>query len=97
VAAFKNVTFEVKEMIVEIKYLGVLASLTRKGAMQVKLPEGSTIEGMFDVIIDQEKLADPVVKELKLAVILLNKTKVDKATVLQDGDEVMVLNTIGGG
>lgn len=64
---------------------------------KIELPEGSTIEEMLDKAFDKHKFEDYMINVLNLAVFLVNESIADKSTVLKDGDEVIVLNSLGGG
>ena len=64
---------------------------------KIELPEGSTIEEMLDIAFDKHKFEDYMINVLNLAVFLVNESIADKSTVLKDGDEVIVLNSLGGG
>lgn len=84
-------------MIIKLKYTGILTSLIGNEMKKIELPEGSTIEEMLDIAFDKHKFEDYMINVLNLAVFLVNESIADKSTVLKDGDEVIVLNSLGGG
>jgi len=76
--------------IIKLKYFGVATS---NYPSNIELPEDSTIEYLLHEIKD--KINDPIDTLLKSAVILINKSKADKNTILCDGDEVLILYVLG--
>ncbi|HVI41713.1 MAG TPA: MoaD/ThiS family protein [Anaerovoracaceae bacterium] len=84
-------------MTIKIKYFGILTSHISGETKELDLPVGSTIEEMLDIAFNKDKFEDSVIKVLKSAVFLVNKSIADKSTILKDKDEVIVLNALGGG
>lgn len=82
-------------MKIKLKYFGVSTVMIGHESKQVELPDNSTIEHLIYKIHDE--INDPVDVILKAAVFLVNKSKANKDTVLHDGDELLILYTLGGG
>jgi molybdopterin converting factor small subunit len=82
-------------VIVKFKYFGIpIAALSRQ-AQQVELPFGATVEQLLNSISDK---ADGWIDELiQAATFLVNESKAEKHTVLNDGDEVIIMYTMAGG
>lgn len=78
-------------MKIKLKYFGFgQASLPEF----MELAEGTTIEGLIQLIKDQ--LEAPL-EYLTTSTFLVNNSKADKDTILKDGDEVLILHPLGGG
>lgn len=60
----------------------------------MELAEGTTIEGLIQLIKDQ--LEAPL-EYLSTSTFLVNNSKADRNTILKDGDEVLILHPLGGG
>ncbi|MGD9568806.1 MAG: MoaD/ThiS family protein [Sedimentibacter sp.] len=82
-------------MIVKLKYFGLSTVMLNHEPQQVELPENATIEYLLNAVHDKDQ--DSVYVLLKAAVFLVNNSKVNKDYVLNDGDEILILNVLGGG
>lgn len=79
-------------MNIKIKYLGVY---TANLHLDIVLSEGSTIKDMLHIISD--KVGDPIDVLIKYAVFIVNGSKVNMNTVLNEKDNVLILYSLGGG
>lgn len=78
-------------MVIRIKYFGLI---TDNLATEANMPNGSNISKLIEYLISHE----PKLKNtLKRSTILVNKSKADLQTILNDNDEVMILTVLGGG
>ena len=78
-------------MVIKIKYFGFI---TNNLDSETVLKEGSYISDLLNHLNKQY----PNNKDmLNKATILVNKSKAVSNTVLNDNDEVMILNVLGGG
>ncbi len=78
-------------MVIKIKYFGLIANNLISEAV---LPEGSDISVLLNHLIKEEPNNEDI---LIKATILVNKSKADTSTILNDKDEVMILTVLGGG
>lgn len=60
----------------------------------MELPEGTNIEEFVYLI---QKNVEIPSEYLSTSTFLVNNSKADKNTVLNDGDEVLILRPLGGG
>lgn len=82
-------------MIIKLRYFGIpIASLSHE-LQQIELPPNTTIEQLLKLI--SKKIENRDDELLKSATFLVNKAKAEKYTVLNDGDEIIILVSIGGG
>lgn len=82
-------------MIISFSYFGVpIPSLTHE-KQEIELPPGATIGQLMDVI--DQTLEESAEGLLDKATFLVNKMGAKRDTVLNDGDDVIILFPIGGG
>ncbi|MEA3408116.1 MAG: molybdopterin converting factor subunit 1 [Chloroflexota bacterium] len=83
-----------EQMKITVKFFAAPRQALGTGEIEVAVPAGSTVEELLDHLVKEYPALDSYVRSLKVAV---NRTYADKATVLQDGDEVACLPPVGGG
>ncbi|MGD9567868.1 MAG: MoaD/ThiS family protein [Sedimentibacter sp.] len=77
-------------MKIKIKYYGINSNLP----LNIELPEDSTVEDALYGIIDK---TNDSLETIVSSVFLVNKSRAKKDTVLNDGDELLILYMLGGG
>lgn len=82
-------------MKVQYSYFGVpMPSLTHV-KQEVELPTGATVDQLMNVI--NEIIQDNTGELLSKATFLVNKTGAKRDSVLNEGDEIIIMYPIGGG
>jgi len=82
-------------MRVTVKFFGFPSAFGRDNAKTFELPEGATIAQLLAVIKAE---AGPDVDAFsQKSSFVVNRSRAERDTVLQDGDEVMLMFTLGGG
>lgn len=79
-------------MNITIKSLGIPVASLSSNAQQIELPTGTTIEQLLRMFSKNEDY-----EKLKTAKIMVNNISADERTVLNDGDEVIIMRVLGGG
>jgi molybdopterin synthase sulfur carrier subunit len=77
-----------------VKILSPLKELAGTGACSVELAEGATISGLLAAL--REPFPD-LFPAAERAMYMVNHKIVTRETVLNDGDQVMLLQPLGGG
>ena len=80
---------------IKLKHFGIPASKLNGANQEIQLPSDATIQQLIDVISNKAGYSESDM--LKYATFLVNKSYAKNDTVLNDGDEVLILYTIGGG
>jgi molybdopterin converting factor small subunit len=81
-------------MKVTVKFLAHFKNLAGTDTLGVTLPEGANIAALVATLAEQ--LNQPALRNER-ALFIVNQTNSTPETVLQDGDEVLMLHLIGGG
>ena len=81
-------------MKVKVKFFAAPREAMGRREVQQKLPEGSTVQGLIDVLAEEYPVLRPYMAQMNVAV---NRTYVHAGMVLRDGDEVACLPPVGGG
>ena len=82
-------------MRVTVKFFGFTAVFGRDNARTLELPEGATVAQLLAVI--KEEAGPGVDAFLKKSSVVVNRGPGGRAYHLHDGDEVMLMFTLGGG
>lgn len=78
-------------MVIKIKYFGLI---TNELNSEAELPEGSNVKDLLNHLLVQYPNNKDI---LRKATILVNKSKTELNSTLNDNDEVMILAVLGGG
>jgi molybdopterin converting factor small subunit len=82
-------------MNVMVKFLSQFRVMAGTDKAEVELPEKAKVAALLDALREPYPGIFPVVEQH--AMIMVNHKMVAPETVLQDGDEVMLLQILGGG
>ena len=78
-------------MVIKIKYFGLI---TNKLESEAELPEGSNVIDLLNHLFVQHPNNKDI---LSRSTILINKSKAELNSILNENDEVMILAVLGGG
>ncbi|MDY6825575.1 MAG: MoaD/ThiS family protein [Bacillota bacterium] len=82
-------------MKIKVKFFGIASVYFGSDIKQMEIPEGSAIAELLEVIArDWENGAKDF---LQRATFVVNQSRADRSTLLNNGDEVMIMFTMGGG
>ena len=81
-------------MRVTVKFVSQIRALAGTGEAVVELPEGATVADLFDLLRESFPAIFPVAEH---AVVMANHQIVTPGATLGDGDQVMLLQLLGGG
>ena len=81
-------------MKVRVRVFAALREIVGKEEVEVELPEGTTVEGLWDQLVDDDKRLQPFTKSINFAI---NHDFVGKETELNPDDEVAFLPPVSGG
>ena len=82
-------------MKITVKYFGLAAEFLKSTPPLLTVAEGTTIEQLLAQLCRQQD--ENSAKALRAATFLVNKEKATRGTVLQDGDEVLIMLRLAGG
>jgi molybdopterin converting factor small subunit len=80
-------------MVISIKYPGIIGDMLERKSEQVTLPEGATVEDLFQHLTADDDTAS-ILKQTRP---FINGQQADRASTLQDGAEVIFMRPIAGG
>lgn len=83
-----------EEIDITVKFFAAPREALGTGEVEVAVPVGSTVAELLERLMQEYPPLESYVRSLNVAV---NRTYADRATVLQDGDEVACLPPVGGG
>ena len=89
-------------MQITVQSFGAIRSLLGEKTQQVEAPDGATVRDVIDKLLEKggararKLILSPDGKTLKIMVMLAGKAVVSETT-LQDGQEISLMLTIGGG
>ena len=81
-------------MRITVKFMSQIRLLAGTGEAVVELPEGATVADLFDQLRESFPAIFPVAEH---TVVMANHKIVTSKTALSDGDQVMLLQLLGGG
>ena len=81
-------------MKVRVRVFAALREVLGKDDVEVELPEGTTIEGLWEQLVDDDDRLQPFTKSINFAI---NHDFVGKETELNPDDEVAFLPPVSGG
>ena len=81
-------------MKITVKFMSQLRVLAGSGEAVVELPEGATVADLFRLLRESFPDIFPVAEH---AIVMANHKIVAPEASLQDGDQVMLLQVLGGG
>lgn len=81
-------------MKVRVRVFAALREILGKDEVEVDLPDGTTIEGLWGQLVDDDDRLAPFTKSIQFAV---NHDFVGKETELNSDDEVAFLPPVSGG
>jgi molybdopterin converting factor small subunit len=81
-------------MKITVKFMSQIRVLAGTGEAVVELPEGATVAGLFRQLRESFPEIFPVAEH---AVVMTNHKIAAPETALSDGDQVMLLQLLGGG
>lgn len=81
-------------MRITVKFMSQIRVLAGTGEAVVELPEGGTVAHLFRLLRESFPDIFPLAEQ---AIIMANHKIVAPETGLQDGDQVMLLQLLGGG
>ena len=90
------------QMQITVQSFGAIRSLLGEKTQQVEAPDGATVRDVIDKLLEKggararKLILSPDGKTLKIMVMLAGKAVVSETT-LQDGQEISLMLTIGGG
>ncbi|NLY39490.1 MAG: MoaD/ThiS family protein [Firmicutes bacterium] len=82
-------------MRVTVKFFGFPSAFGRDNAKTFALPEGATIAQLLAVI--KAEAGPDLDAFAQKSSVVVNQARAERDTVLHDGDEVMLMFTLGGG
>ena len=82
-------------MRISVKFVSHLRTLAGTGGTEIELPQNANVARLLDALREPYPGIFPVVEHH--AMIMVNHKIVAPEAVLQDGDEVMLLQILGGG
>jgi molybdopterin converting factor small subunit len=81
-------------MRITVKFMSQLRVLAGTGEAVVELPAGGTVADLFQLLRENFPAIFPLAEQ---AIVMANQKIVAPETGLQDGDQVMLLQLLGGG
>ena len=81
-------------MKVRVRVFAALREILGKDEAEIELPEGTTIEGLWEQLVDDDDRLEPFTKSINFAI---NHDFVGKETELNPDDEVAFLPPVSGG
>ena len=81
-------------MKVRVRVFAALREILGKDEVEVDLPDGTTVEGLWDQLVDDDDRLEPFTKSINFAI---NHDFVGKETELKGNDEVAFLPPVSGG
>lgn len=81
-------------MKVRVRVFAALREILGKEEVEVELPEGTTIEGLWEQLVSDDDRLAPFTKSINFAI---NHDFVGKETELSSDDEVAFLPPVSGG
>lgn len=81
-------------MRITVKYPGIIGDMLERTSEQVTLPAGATVEDLFNHLSAED---DTVAAILKQTRAFINGQQASRASVLQEGAEVLFMRPIAGG
>ena len=82
-------------MRVKVKFFGTASAYFGSEPKQMEVPEGAAVGDLLEVIAKQwGKEAESFLQNMTFVV---NQSRADRTTLLSNGDEVLVIFTLGGG
>lgn len=81
-------------MKVRVRVFAALREILGKDEVEVELPKGTTIEGLWGQLVDDDDRLAPFSKSINFAI---NHDFVDRDTELHPDDEVAFLPPVSGG
>jgi molybdopterin converting factor small subunit len=83
-----------ESMRITVKFMSQIRVLAGRGEAVVELPEGATVADLFGLLRETFSDIFPVAER---AIVMVNHKIVALETALDDGDQVMLLQLLGGG
>lgn len=77
-----------------ILLFSVIKDLLQREAIEVEIPTGSTVEGLFAQIVHQYPAVTPWQQVARIAI---NATYAPNQTVVHEGDEIALIPPVAGG
>jgi molybdopterin converting factor small subunit len=77
-----------------VKYPGIIGDMLERKTEQVTLPEGATVEDLFQHLTGDD---DTVAAILKQTRPFINGQQADRSSALENGAEVLFMRPIAGG
>ena len=77
-----------------MRVFAALREILGKDEAEIELPEGTTIEGLWEQLVDDDDRLEPFTKSINFAI---NHDFVGKETELNPDDEVAFLPPVSGG
>lgn len=85
-------------MEINVKFMGLASIVLDKNHETIQLAEGKKVRDVLILLKEKAKMAGVNADAtLDYATFLVNKKKADINTELQDGDELMIMKSLGGG
>lgn len=81
-------------MKVRVRVFAALREILGKDEVEVDLPDGTTVEGLWDQLVDGDARLEPFTKSINFAI---NHDFVGRETELESDDEVAFLPPVSGG
>lgn len=81
-------------MVITVKYPGIIGDMLERKSEQVALPEGATVEDLFQRLTMEDETAASVLKQTRP---FINGQQADRASTLPEGAEVIFMRPIAGG
>lgn len=81
-------------MIITVKYPGIIGDMLERKSETVTLPDGATIEDLFQRLTVDDDTAASILKQTRPFV---DGQQASRASALQDGVEVIFMRPIAGG
>lgn len=83
-----------RRITVRVKFFAAPREALETDEMGLKIPAGSTVEDLIDLLTEEHPVLDSYTRFLSVAV---NRAYVGMQTELHDGDEIACLPPVGGG
>jgi MoaD family protein len=87
-------TAEDERIQVTVKFFAAPREALNKDEIELEIPEGTTVEGLLDLLKERHHVLESYMRFLSVAV---NRAYVGMGTELHDGDVVACLPPVGGG